>query len=66
MNIGQSIETHMNNADWSVYRLHKESGVSYNGLRNIIDNKGSVSLVTLEKLAKAMGIDLWRIVKDAQ
>jgi len=66
MNIGQSIETHMNGAGLSVYKLSKDSGVSYNGLRNIIENKGSVSLVTLEKLANTLGIDLWRIVKDAQ
>ena len=66
MNIGQSIETHMKHGNFTVYRLHRESGVSYNGLRNIIENKGSVSLVTLEKLANTLGIDLWRIVKDAQ
>lgn len=43
---------------WSVYKLAKESGLSYSSLNNIFNRRTCPSIVTLEKICSGFGISL--------
>ena len=48
----------LNFKHWSVYRLAKESGLSYSSLNNIFNRKTCPSVITLEKICQGLGITL--------
>lgn len=43
---------------WSIYKLAKESGLSYSSLNNIFNRKTCPTLPTLEKICKGLHISL--------
>lgn len=43
---------------WSIYKLAKESGLSYSSLNNIFNRKTCPTLPTLEKICKGFHISL--------
>lgn len=57
-NVLNRIEFFLNFKHWSVYRLAKESGLSYSSLNNIFNRKTCPSVVTLEKICQGLGITL--------
>ena len=52
------IEFFLNFKHWSIYKLAKESGLSYSSLNNIFNRKTCPSIVTLEKICHGFGITL--------
>lgn len=66
MNISPVIERHMKDSGFTAYSLAKDAGISYNGLRRVLENGKTVNLVTLIKLSETLGVDLWRLVKEAE
>lgn len=57
-NVLSRIEFFLNFKHWSVYRLAKESGLSYSSLNNIFNRKTCPSVITLEKICHGLGITL--------
>lgn len=52
------IESLLKFKHWSVYKLAKESGLSYSSLNNIFNRKTCPSIMTLEKICFGFGISL--------
>lgn len=52
------IESLLEFKHWSVYKLAKESGLSYSSLNNIFNRKTCPSIMTLEKICYGFGISL--------
>ncbi|MBD5395891.1 MAG: helix-turn-helix transcriptional regulator [Lachnospiraceae bacterium] len=43
---------------WTIYKLAKESGLSYSSLNNIFNRNTCPSVITLEKICKGLNISL--------
>ena len=58
-NVGKNIyETGMTHA-----RYAKEIGIPVSTLEYVISGKGSVSINTLDRIARGTGIDSWELIK---
>jgi DNA-binding Xre family transcriptional regulator len=66
MNIVPVIQEHMAKSGLTAYGLHKATGISYKAVRSILEEGTKINLVTLEKISKALGVDMWRLVKEAE
>ena len=52
------IQTLLEFNHWSIYKLAKESNLSYSSLNNIFNRKTCPSIITLEKICKGFNISL--------
>lgn len=58
MNLQRKIRALMEARGWTVYRLAKESGVSWSTIRNMFDRNTEPTVPTVEALCKGLGITL--------
>lgn len=58
------LEILMNQKQWSVYRLAKESGISYSSLNNLFQRNTEPTLPTLRKICTGLGISLSDFFSD--
>ena len=58
MNLQSKIRALMEERGWTVYRLAKESGVSWSTIRNMFDRNTEPTVPTVEALCKGLGITL--------
>ena len=58
MNLQCKIRALMEERGWTVYRLAKESGVSWSTIRNMFDRNTEPTVPTVEALCKGLGITL--------
>ena len=58
MDIGKRIKEIMEERRWTKRRLARESGITIVTLKNIIDNKSSPTLSTVEAVCKGFGIHM--------
>lgn len=62
MDLQGKIRELMEARKWSVYRLSKESGVSWSTIRNMFDRNTEPTVSTLEALCKGLGITLTQLL----
>ena len=58
MNLQSKIRALMEERGWTVYRLAKESGVSWSTIRNMFDRNTEPTVPTVEALCNGLGITL--------
>lgn len=58
MNLQSRIRDLMNERGWSVYRLAKESGVSWSTIRHMFERNTEPTVPTLEAICRGLGISL--------
>jgi len=58
MNLQSKIRDLMNERGWTVYRLAKESGVSWSTLRHMFERNTEPTVPTLEAICRGLGISL--------
>ena len=58
MNLQGKIRDLMNERGWTVYRLAKESGVSWSTLRHMFERNTEPTMPTIEAICKGLGISL--------
>lgn len=58
MNLQGRIRELMNERGWSVYRLAKESGVSWSTIRHMFERNTEPTVPTLEAMCRGLGISL--------
>lgn len=58
MNLQCKIRALMEERGWTVYRLAKESGVSWSTIRNMFDRNTEPTVPTVEALCNGLGITL--------
>ena len=58
MNLQSKIRALMEERVWTVYRLAKESGVSWSTIRNMFDRNTEPTVPTVEALCNGLGITL--------
>lgn len=52
-------------AGWSKNRLAQQAGLSIGAIRFIEDGKRKPSMETLLRIAEALEVDLWKVLKEA-
>lgn len=62
MDLQGKIRELMEARQWSVYRLSKESGVSWSTIRNMFDRNTEPTVSTLEALCNGLGISLTQLL----
>ena len=62
MDLHGKIRELMEARHWSVYRLAKESGVSWSTIRNMFDRNTEPTVSTLEALCNGLGITLTQLL----
>ena len=62
MDLQGKIRELMEARKWSVYRLSKESGVSWSTIRNMFDRNTEPTVSTLEALCNGLGISLTQLL----
>ena len=60
------IESYMIQRNWTVYRLAKESDISYSSLNNLFQRNTEPTLPTLRKICTGLGISLSQFFSDDQ
>lgn len=60
------IESYMKQRNWTVYRLAKESDISYSSLNNLFQRNTEPTLPTLRKICSGLGISLSQFFSDEQ
>ena len=58
MNLQSKIRALMEERGWTVYRLAKESGVTWSTIRNMFDRNTEPTVPTVEALCQGLGITL--------
>ena len=58
MDVKARIQQLMSERQWTMYRLAKESGISWSTLRNIFKRDNDPSIYTLECICRGMGMTL--------
>lgn len=58
MNLQSRIRDLMNERGWSVYRLAKESGVSWSTIRHMFERNTEPTVPTLEAICRGLNISL--------
>ena len=58
MNLQSKIRDLMNERGWSMYRLAKESGVSWSTIRHMFERNTEPTVPTLEAICRGLGISL--------
>ena len=58
MNLQSKIRALMEERGWTVYRLAKESGVSWSTIRNMFDRNTEPTVPTVEAICEGLGITL--------
>lgn len=58
MNLQRKIRALMEERGWTVYRLAKESGVSWSTIRNMFDRNTEPTVPTVEAICEGLGITL--------
>jgi len=58
MNLQGKIRDLMNERGWSMYRLAKESGVSWSTIRHMFERNTEPTVPTLEAICRGLGITL--------
>lgn len=58
MNTLERIKQLLNDRNWSVYKLSKQSGISQSTISNMFSRNNDPSISTLEDICKAFGITL--------
>lgn len=58
MNLQGRIHDLMNERGWSMYRLAKESGVSWSTIRHMFERNTEPTVPTLEAICRGLGISL--------
>ena len=58
MNLQGRIRDLMNERGWSMYRLAKESGVSWSTIRHMFERNTEPTVPTLEAICRGLGISL--------
>ena len=66
MNFQQPITKRMNRKGWNRSRLAKEAGISKGGLSDLLNSNESVSFPRLIKIADALEVSVWRMVREAE
>lgn len=49
----------------NITELSKSTGITNANISNMIHGKTSPNLDTIERIAKALGVDAWELLKDA-
>lgn len=62
MDLQGKIRELMEARNWSVYRLSKESGVSWSTIRNMFERNTEPTVSTLEALCNGLGISLTQLL----
>lgn len=64
MDISKPINERLKNMGWTHYRLAKVTGIAPATIYSMRDG-GNVDNRTLDKIASALGLEVWQIVKEA-
>ncbi len=60
----KKIETLMEQRDWTMYRLAKESGIPYSSLNSLFQKNNQPTISTLEKICSGFGITMADFFSD--
>jgi len=60
----RQIKKQMEKLEWTRYRLSKEADIPNSTLRDLLA-KRNTTLIMLDKISKALGVELWRLFKEA-
>jgi transcriptional regulator with XRE-family HTH domain len=66
MNFAAAIKAHLVKKGWNQQRLADEAGISKGGVSDVMHSKSSISFVRLIKIADALRVPVWKLVKEAE
>jgi transcriptional regulator with XRE-family HTH domain len=66
MNFSKSIKSRYKAKGWSESELARRAGISRSGLNEVITGKANIDLPRLIKVAKALDVNVWELVKEAE
>lgn len=66
MNFSKVITDLRKEKGWSQAELCRRADISAAGLSQVINGKAGCSLVRLEKIARALDVQMWKLVKFAE
>ncbi len=66
MNFKPVIDRHIAPKRWTYADLARAAGIRNCVVSTLVNNKVSPSLVTLIKIAKALKVDVWKLIREAE
>ena len=66
MNFTKPIQARLDKKGWTKSELARRAGLSKGGLSDLMNGKESVSFPRLIRIAKALNVSVWRMVKEAE
>lgn len=66
MDVAKAITNRLNDKGWNQEQLALKSGITAAGISHIVNGNRQVNLVTLVRIAEALNIKPWRILKEAE
>lgn len=66
MNFANAIDARLKKKGWKRIDLANKAGISKGGLSDVMNGKESVSFPRLIKIAEALNVSVWRLVKEAE
>ena len=65
MDVAKAITNRLNDKGWNQEKLAAKAGITAAGISHIVNGNRQINLVTLIKIAEALSIKPWRILKEA-
>ena len=66
MNFSNPIKSRYKAKGWSESELARRAGISRSGLHAIVPGKAKIDLPRLIKVAQALDVNVWELVKEAE